>query len=391
MRVGVPKEIKTHEYRVGLLPGAVRELTLRGHEVWVESGAGAAIGYGDEAYVSAGARVVEGPEALYAAAELIVKVKEPQPQEWGWLGPRHTLFAYLHLAADAELTRALLASGAVCIAFETVTDQRGGLPLLAPMSEVAGRMAVQAAAACLERERGGRGILLGGVPGVAPGRVVVLGGGVAGSNAVQMALGLGAEVVVLDRDLERLRTLAARFGPALRCLYATQEEVERQVLQADVVIGAVLVPGAAAPKLVPEERVRRMKRGAVVVDVSIDQGGCVGTSRPTTHADPTFIAHGVVHYCVTNMPGAVPHTSTYALNNALLPLVLALAERGTVGALAADPHLRAGLNIWRGRITCRPVAESLGLPYLPAEEALAREGAEIGGGQANEGGKGGGR
>jgi len=363
MQIGVPKEIKVHEYRVGLTPAGVRELVAHGHHVLVEHDAGAGIGVGDNAYRAAGAEIAADAAAVFAGAELIVKVKEPQPAECRLLRPEQTLFTYLHLAPDPEQARLLLASGAMAIAYETVTATGGGLPLLAPMSEVAGRMSIQAGAACLEKERGGAGLLLGGVPGVPPARVVILGGGMVGSNAAQMAIGLGAEVAVLDRSLERLRQLDARFGNRLRTILPNRESVERHVLDADLVIGAALVPGAAAPKLVSATMVRAMRPGSVLVDVSIDQGGCFETSRPTTHAEPTYIVDGVVHYCVANMPGAVPRTSTFALNNATLPFVLALADKGCRQALRDDPHLRAGLNVIDGKLTCAAVGEALGQPH----------------------------
>jgi alanine dehydrogenase len=371
MLVGVPREVKTHEYRVGLMPASVRELRHRGHAVVVEAGAGAGIGFDDAAYEAAGARVAASAAEVFAAAEMIVKVKEPQPQEVAALRPGQILFTYLHLAADKALTEALMRAGVVAIAYETVTDARGGLPLLAPMSEVAGRMAVQVGAHCLEKEQGGIGVLLGGVPGVPAAKVVILGGGIAGTNAARMAMGMEAYVPVIDRSLPRLYELDLQFGAQLHTLYSTMEAIEREVAAADLVIGAVLIPGAAAPKLVSRELVRAMRPGSVVVDVSIDQGGTFETSRPTTHAAPTFVEEGVVHYCVTNMPGAVARTSTAALNNATLPFVLALAERGWRQALADDPHLRDGLNICRGRVAHPAVARDLGLSLSPAERALA--------------------
>ena len=371
MLIGVPKEMKPHEYRVGMLPGSVREAVHHGHEVLVESGAGAGIGFDDAAYARAGARVVASAEEVFAAAEMIVKVKEPQPQEIARLRPGQVLFTYLHLAADKRQSEGLRRSGAACIAYETVTDARGGLPLLAPMSEVAGRMSIQVGAHCLEKEQGGLGILLGGVPGVAAAKVVILGGGVAGTNAARMAMGVEAYVTVIDRSLQRLYELDMQFGSQLHTLYSTMENIEHEVLSADLVIGAVLVPGAAAPKLVSREMVRAMKPGSVLVDIAIDQGGCFATSRPTTHAAPTYVEEGVIHYCVTNMPGAVARTSTFALNNATLPFVLALADKGWRQALAEDPHLRAGLNIHAGEVTHPAVAEALGMAYVPAERALA--------------------
>jgi alanine dehydrogenase len=371
MLIGVPKETKTHEYRVGLVPGSVRELVHRGHAVIVETGAGAGIGFGDASYEAAGARISASAAEVFGAAELIVKVKEPQPREVALLRREQVLFAYLHLAADRKLTKDLIRSGAVAVAYETVTDAHGGLPLLAPMSEVAGRMAVQVGAHCLEKEQGGIGVLLGGVPGVPAAKVVILGGGVAGTNAARMAMGMEAYVTVIDRSLPRLYELDLQFGAQLHTLYATMENIEREVAAADLVIGAVLVPGAAAPKLVTRDLVREMRPGTVIVDISIDQGGCFETSRPTTHAAPTYIDEGVVHYCVTNMPGAVARTSTVALNNATLPFVLAIAERGWRGAMAEDPHLRRGLNICRGQITHPAVARDLGLPSVSPDEVLA--------------------
>jgi alanine dehydrogenase len=371
MLIGVPKEVKTHEYRVGLIPGSVRELVHHGHQVVIETGAGAAIGFDDQAYEAAGARVLPDAAEVFAAAELIVKVKEPQSHEVALLGRDQILFTYLHLAADRTLTLGLIRSGAIAIGYETVTDGRGGLPLLAPMSEVAGRMSVQVGAHCLEKEQGGIGVLLGGVPGVPAAKVVILGGGVAGTNAARMAMGMEAYVTVIDRSLPRLYELDLQFGAQLHTLYSTMENIERDVTAADLVIGAVLVPGGAAPKLVSRDLVRAMRPGTVVVDIAIDQGGCLETSRPTTHADPTYIAEGVVHYCVTNMPAAVARTSTVALNNATLPFVLAIADRGWRRALAEDPHLRNGLNVCRGRVTHPAVAQDLDLPPTRPEQMLA--------------------
>ncbi len=370
VRIGVLKEIKVHEYRVGLTPSSVREAVAHGHEVLVERDAGRGIGAGDVAYEKAGARIVAGPVEVFAQADLIVKVKEPQRAERALLRAGQVLFTYLHLAPDAEQTRELIQSGAVCIAYETVTRPGGGLPLLAPMSEVAGRMAVQAGAKCLEKEQGGMGILLGGVAGVPPAKIVILGAGVVGTNAAQIAAGSGARVVVIDRNLEALRRLDAMLGARVVTVYSNRDNIESHVASADLVIGAVLVPGAAAPKLMTRAMVRSMKPGAVIVDVAIDQGGCCETSRPTTHADPTYVVDGVVHYCVANMPGAVPRTSTYALNNATLPFVLALAERGWRAALAADPHLKNGLNVCAGKVTCREVAEALAYDYVDADACL---------------------
>ncbi|HSU06253.1 MAG TPA: alanine dehydrogenase [Acetobacteraceae bacterium] len=371
MKIGVPKEVKTHEYRVGLTPAGVRELVSNGHHAFVERGAAAGIGIADEAYRSAGATVVDTAQEVFAAADLIVKVKEPQPQEIVLLRSGQVLFTYLHLAADKSQTEGLLRSGATCIAYETVTDMRGSLPLLAPMSEVAGRISVQVGAHCLEKEQGGAGILLGGVPGVTPGKVVVLGGGVSGTNAARMAVGLEASVTIIDKSLARLKELDLQFGPRATTLFATAEAIEQAVLAADLVIGAVLVPGAAAPKLVTREMVRAMRPGSVLVDIAIDQGGCFETSRPTTHSAPTYVEHGVVHYCVTNMPGAVARTSTFALNNATMPFVLALAGKGWRRALADDAHLRQGLNVHAGKVTHAAVAQDLGFAHTDADTLLA--------------------
>jgi alanine dehydrogenase len=364
--VGIPKETKLQEYRVGLTPTSVRELTAHGHKVVAESGCGSGIGATDAAYRKAGAQIGEPWET----AELIVKVKEPQPAERKQLREGQVLFTYLHLAPDPEQAKDLVQSKAICIAYETVTSPRGGLPLLAPMSEVAGRMAIGVGASCLEKERGGMGILLGGVPGVAPAKITILGAGVSGRSAARMAVGSGARVYALDRSIEVLRSIESEFGARVVTVYSSRDAVEQHVLSADLVIGAVLVPGAAAPKLVSRQMVKDMKPGAVVVDIAIDQGGCFETSRPTTHAEPTYIEHEVVHYCVTNMPGAVPRTSTYALNNATLPFVLALAGKGWKRALADDPHLRNGLNIAHGKVTHTEVAGALGMPYVPAADAL---------------------
>ena len=370
VKVGVPKEVKTHEYRVGMTPAGVRELVLHGHQVTVEHDAGLGIGSDDGAYRAAGAVIAPDADAVFAGADLIVKVKEPQPQEIKRLRGDQVLFTYLHLAADETQTQGLMQSGATCIAYETVTDRMGALPLLAPMSEVAGRMSVQVGAHCLEREQGGAGILLGGVPGVAPAKVVVLGGEVAGTNAARMAVGLEASVTILDKSLPRLKELDLQFGPRATTLFATAEAIEQTVLAADLVIGAVLVPGDAAPKLVTREMVRRMRPGSVLVDIAIDQGGCFETSRPTTHSQPTYVEDGVVHYCVTNMPGAVARTSTYALTNATLPFVLALADKGWHRAVAEDPHLRNGLNVQDGVIVHAAVAHALGLPHVPVQTVL---------------------
>ncbi len=370
LKVGVPKEIKTQEYRVGMTPAGVRELVQHGHVLLVEHDAGAGIGFGDDTYRAAGASIVDNPTELFAGAEMIVKVKEPQPPEIALLRRGHVLFTYLHLAADMAQTRGLRQSGATYIAYETVTDRAGSLPLLAPMSEVAGRMAVQVGAHCLEREQGGAGILLGGVPGVPPAKVVVLGGGVSGTNAARMAVGLEASVTIIDKSLTRLKELDLQFGPRATTLFATTQSIEQAVLAADLVIGAVLVPGAAAPKLVTREMIGRMRPGAVVVDIAIDQGGCFETSRPTTHSDPIFIEQGVVHYCVTNMPGAVARTSTFALTNATLPFVLALAGKGWRQAMLDDPHLASGLNIHAGQVTHLAVAQALGLHHTAVRDAL---------------------
>ena len=371
MRIGVPREIKNNEYRVGLTPASVRELHARGHELIVETGAGRGIGADDAAYRAAGARIADDAAAVFDAAEMIVKVKEPQAEERARLRPEQVLFTYLHLAPDPDQARELCASGVTAIAYETVTAPDGSLPLLAPMSEVAGRMSIQAGAHCLEKEAGGRGILLGGVPGVAPARVVILGGGVVGRNAAAMACGLGADVTLIDRDSAVLRRLDAQFGARLKTLHATAEAIEQAVLAADLVIGAVLIPGAAAPHLVSAAMVRQMREGAVIVDVAIDQGGCCETARPTTHADPTYVVDGVVHYCVANMPGAVAHTSTYALNAATLPGVLALADKGWQQALRDDVHLCAGLNVCRGQLVHPAAAAALGQTPVSAEQMLA--------------------
>ena len=370
MLVGVPREIKDNEFRVGMTPSSVRELVAHGHRVLIQSGAGETIDLSDELYRAAGAEIVQDAAVVFARSEMIVKVKEPQPSEMDMLRDGQILFTYLHLAPDRPQTEGLIRSGCIAIAYETVTDERGGLPLLAPMSEVAGRMSIQAGAHALECEAGGRGVLLGGVPGVPPAKVVVLGGGVVGMNALRMALGLEADVTVIDKSLPRLKELDLAFAPALKTRYATTDAVEESVLTADLVIGAVLTPGGTAPRLVTREMVRGMRRGSVIVDVSIDQGGCFDTSRPTTHSNPTYVVDGVVHYCVTNMPGAVARTSTFALNNATLPFTLALADRGFRTAMADDCHLRAGLNVFAGKVTHQAVAQAHGLEYVPAEQAL---------------------
>jgi len=363
MRIGVPKEVKNHEYRVGLTPASVRALHLAGHEVLVQTQAGHAIGMSDDLYESVGAQIVADAAGIYAEADMVVKVKEPQAQECEMLREGQILYAYLHLAPDLKQTEALMRAGAICIAYETITGPQGGLPLLAPMSEVAGRMSIQAAAAHLEKSRGGAGVLLGGVPGVAAGEVVILGAGVVGTNALQMAVGLGARVTVIDKSLDRLRQLDLLYGNRITTCYSTQPAIEDAVTMADAVIGAVLLPGAAAPKLVTRAMIKEMKPGSVVVDVAIDQGGCFETSRPTTHDDPTYVVDGVIHYCVANMPGAVARTSTLALNNATLPHALALANHGWKAALNADLHLREGLNVCAGKVTHRAVAKALNLPY----------------------------
>ncbi len=370
MRVGVLKEIKVHEYRVGVTPEAARDYAAHGHEVLVETNAGMGMGASDADYVAAGATIAANAAEVFAKAQMIVKVKEPQPSEWVQLREGQILFTYLHLAPDPRQAEGLMASGCTAVAYETVVGPDGSLPLLAPMSEVAGRLSIEAAGLALQKQSGGRGILLGGVPGVLPARVVVLGGGVVGTQAARMAVGLGAEVTVLDRSLARLRQLDDLFQGRLRTRYASTAAIEAEVFAADAVIGAVLIPGASAPKLVTRAMLRKMKPGAVLVDVSIDQGGCFETSRPTTHAEPIYTVDGIVHYCVANMPGIVPHTSSHALNNATLPYGLALADRG-VAAILADPGLRAGLNVHRGHITHAGVAASLGLSMQAPEAALA--------------------
>lgn len=370
MIIGTVREIKNHEYRVGLTPESVQELTAHGHKVLVESGAGEGIGAHDALYEEAGATIVADPAEIFAAAELIVKVKEPQPAERAMLRPGQILYAYLHLAPDPEQARDLMASGAACIAYETVTDAHGGLPLLKPMSQVAGRMSIQAGATALETAHGGRGVLLGGVPGVPPAKVAVIGGGVVGFNAAQMAAGLGADVTILDYNPDVLERLDNFFEARAKTRFSNRANLAECVAEADLVIGAVLIPGAAAPKLVSAAMVKRMKKGAVLVDVAIDQGGCFETSRPTTHSAPTYVVDGVVHYCVANMPGAVARTSTYALNNVTLPHALRIAELGWKDAMRRDPALLAGLNIWDGKVTYRAVADALDLPYTPAQEVI---------------------
>ena len=371
MLIGVPKEIKNHEYRVGLTPSSVRELTARGHAVLVERSAGAGIGAHDSAYEKAGAKMATNAAEIFSRADMIVKVKEPQATERAMLRAEQILFTYLHLAPDPVQCRDLVNSGAVCIAYETVTQPGGGLPLLAPMSEVAGRMAIQAGAHCLERAHGGMGVLLGGVAGVPAARIVILGAGVVGTNAAQMAVGTGAQVVVMDRSVEALRRMDRQLGARVMTIFSNRDNVEEQVLAADLVIGGVLIPGAAAPKLVTREMVSAMKAGSVIVDVAIDQGGCCETAHATTHADPTYIVDEVVHYCVANMPGGVPRTSTYALNNATLPFVLQLAEQGWKKALQANEHLRDGLNVCRGKVTYREVAEALDMEFQAAKVAIS--------------------
>lgn len=370
MLIGVPKEIKNHEYRVGLTPGSVKELTSQGHQVIIETDAGAAIDFPNEEYVTAGASIVETAKEIFDRADMIVKVKEPQPVECEMLREGQLLFTYLHLAPDPKQTELLVKSGATCIAYETVTDPSGGLPLLAPMSEVAGRMSIQAGAHHLEKAQGGRGVLLGGVPGVAPAKVLVIGGGVVGDNAAAMAIGLGADVTVMDRSVPRLRQLDGDYEGRAHFVYSTAAAVEEYALEADLIIGAVLIPGAAAPKLLTKDIISRMKKGSVVVDVAIDQGGCFETSRATTHQEPTYVVDDVVHYCVANMPGGVARTSTMALNNVTLPFVIALANKG-LDALKDDEHLLNGLNVHQGKITCQAVSDALGYDFVPALTALA--------------------
>ncbi|RJF79267.1 alanine dehydrogenase [Azospirillum cavernae] len=370
-RVGVPKEIKNHEYRVGLTPGSVRELTSSGQTVLVQTGAGAEIGFSDDDYRAAGAEIAATAEQVFASADMIVKVKEPQPAECRMLRPGQLLFTYLHLAPDPEQARLLMESGCTAIAYETVTDRNGRLPLLAPMSEIAGRMAIQVGAVALHKSAGGSGVLLGGVPGVLPGKVLVIGGGVVGANAARMALGLGADVVIADRSVPRLAQLDDLFGPRLKTVYASVDALDKLVAEADLVVGAVLVVGAAAPKLVKRAQLARMRKGSVLVDVAIDQGGCFETSCATTHSDPIYIVDGILHYCVANMPGAVARTSTEALNHATLPFAQALAVKGWKRALAEDPHLVAGLNVHAGAITHPAVAEALGHPFRDPNSLLA--------------------
>ncbi|WP_372612065.1 alanine dehydrogenase [Halomonas sp.] len=370
MQIAVPKEIKNHEYRVALTPTGARELVARGHQVTVQAGAGDGAGFTDAAFEAAGARLEADVARVWDGAELILKVKEPQAEEVARLSAGQTLFTYLHLAAEETLTRGLMESGATCIAYETVTDRQGGLPLLAPMSTVAGRMAVQAGARSLEKAQGGAGVLLPGVPGVAPAKVAVIGGGVVGENAARMALGLGAEVTVLDKSIPRLETLDDRYQGRMKTVFSTADAIDEAVRECDLIVGAVLIPGAAAPKLITREMLTEMKPGSVLVDVAIDQGGCFETSRPTTHTDPTYIVDGIVHYCVANMPGAVARTSTQALTNATMPFVTALADKGWKQALADDPHFAAGLNVHDGRVTYQAVAEAFGLENVEPADLL---------------------
>ncbi|GGI85454.1 alanine dehydrogenase [Shewanella gelidii] len=364
MIIGIPKEIKNHEYRVGMVPSSVRELTAKDHQVFVQTTAGNGIGFSDQDYVAAGAEILPTAADVFAKAEMIVKVKEPQAVERAMLRHDQILFTYLHLAPDLPQTEDLLKSGAVCIAYETVTDERGGLPLLAPMSEVAGRMSIQAGAMALEKSKGGRGMLLGGVPGVEPAKVVIIGGGMVGTNAAQMAVGMGADVVILDRSIDTLRRLNVQFDNRVKAIYSTADSIEKHVLEADLVIGGVLIPGAAAPKLVTRDHIARMKPGSAIVDVAIDQGGCAETSHATTHQDPTYIIDDVVHYCVANMPGAVARTSTFALNNATLPYIIKLADLGYKEALLKDKHLMNGLNVMHGKLTCKEVGEALDMDVV---------------------------
>ena len=370
MFIGVPKEIKSFEYRVGLIPSSVRELIAHGHRVIIEKGAGEKIGFDDHAYQQVGAEIAAHAADIFQKSDMIIKVKEPQPQECKLLRENQILFAYLHLAPDPEQAKLLQASGCIAIAYETVTGRSGGLPLLAPMSEVAGRMAIQAGATSLEIKNGGCGMLLGGVPGVMPANVVVLGAGVVGTNAIRVAIGMGARVVVIDKALDRLYHLDVQFGSTINTIFSTTDSIEEHVLNADLVIGAVLIPGASAPRLVKKEMLKHMRPGSVMVDVSIDQGGCFETSKPTTHEHPTYIEDGIVHYCVTNMPGAVPRTSTVALNNATLPFILALANEGYKKAMQHNPHLMHGLNVCHGEITYQAVADALREPYTPAEQMI---------------------
>lgn len=371
MRVGCPKEIKNHEYRVGLTPESARELVEQGNEVWIEGGAGLGIGASDDEYVEAGAKIVDGPDSIFAECEMVVKVKEPQAEERAKLRKDQVLYTYLHLAPDPDQTKDLVESGVTAIAYETVTGPGGSLPLLKPMSQVAGRMSVQAGATALEKAHGGRGVLLGGVPGVMPGKVMVIGGGVVGFNAAQMAVGLGADVTILDRDPEVLERVGTHFEARAKTRFSNKANLDEAVCDADLIIGAVLIPGAAAPKLVTRDMLKCMKPGAVLVDVAIDQGGCFETSKPTTHAEPTYVIDEVVHYCVANMPGAVARTSTYALNNVTLPHALRIARHGWQEALRRDPHLAEGLNVHAGDVTYKAVADELGYSYRSTQEILA--------------------
>jgi alanine dehydrogenase len=370
MLIGVPKEIKTHEYRVGLVPASVCELVHQGHRVIVESGAGAGIMCDDALYEEMGATIVPSAKTIFEQADMIVKVKEPQPNECKMLRPGQVLFTYLHLAADKSLTDLLLNSGCIAISYETVTDDRGGLPLLAPMSEVAGRLSIQVGSHCLEKAQGGRGVLLGGVPGVSSGHVVIIGGGVSGMNAARMAIGQEARVTILDKSLYRLRELSEMFGSRINTVHATHFSVLEAIRDADLVVCAVLIPGAAAPKIITRDMLKEMQPGSVIVDISIDQGGCLETSRPTTHSDPTFIEENILHYCVTNMPGAVPRTSAFALNNATLPYTLQLANKGAIQAMRDNPHLMNGLNIFQGDLVHKAVADATGHQYIVAENVL---------------------
>jgi alanine dehydrogenase len=371
MLIGVPKEIKNHEYRVGFTPTSVREAVRHGHTVWVQANAGGGIGSTDTDYIAAGAKIVVDASEIFAKADMIVKVKEPQANERAMLREGQILYTYLHLAPDPEQTKDLVKSGAICIAYETVTSSRGGLPLLAPMSQVAGRMSVQSGAHCLEKAQGGRGMLLGGVPGVSPAKVVILGGGVVGTNAAAIALGMGADVTIIERSTDRMEELVSRFGIGVKTLYSTQGAIEDECAAADLVIGGVLIPGAAAPKLVTKTMLKDWKPGSVFVDVAIDQGGCAETSKATTHANPTYVVDNVVHYCVANMPGGVARTSTYALNNVTLPFALNIANKGWKKALSDDGHLRNGLNVALGKVTYKAVADDLGYAYVPADSLIA--------------------
>lgn len=370
MLIGVPKEIKNHEYRIGLTPSGARELIANGHQVMVQRDGGKSIGLTNEHYQKAGAEIVDSAEEIFERADMIIKVKEPQPAECTMLRPGQILYTYLHLAPDPAQTKALVASGCTAIAYETVTDRKGGLPLLAPMSEVAGRMSIQAGAHALEKAQGGSGVLLGGVPGVKPAEVLVIGGGVVGINAARMAMGLGAHVTILDRSLDRLKYLDELYGDRITTIFSTHDAIEERLPDIDLVIGAVLIPGAAAPKLVVRDQLKLMRPGSVLVDVAIDQGGCFETSKATTHQNPTYEVDGIIHYCVANMPGGVARTSTFALTNATLPFAVQIANKGSKAALLADPHLLSGLNVHAGKITYKAVADDLGYDYVPAVSAL---------------------